>query len=314
MQRVLLIFLILLVSHAAQPYKKITTKNLITSINLYGDELYISSDAGLVEVYDINNTKKLREIKLDQIYDYFGDAIYPKIFSTHTIDGKNILILSQDSNGSSKIQIYNDGGFRKIELNNTSFVNKAYFIDKDRILIGLLSNEIILYSLSKDKIMWITQPSQAVFSDLIVANDFAFSTTEGGIIYIIDIESGKIIKTLEGANFDNVYMLASAKDILLSAGRDKTCGVYDIKSGEFRRLETHFLNYAVGISKDSTFGAISDNENNDILIFDTKTLDKIDILKGGDALPNKIIFIDNHHIVAGFDSRNVLFWKIGVDK
>lgn len=311
MYKILLILLICIATHAIEPYKKITIDNLVTSINLYENKLYISSDAGKVEIYDINNLKKIKEIELDKIYDYFGDTFYPKIFSTHTIDGKNILIISQDSNGSSKMQIYNDSGFKKIELNNTSFINKAYFIDKNRILIGLLSNEIILYDITKDKILWEIQPSNAVFSDLIFSGNFAFSTTEGGIVYIIDIESGRIIKTLEGANFDNVYMLASAKDILLSAGRDKTCGVYDIKSGEFRRLKTNFLSYAVGISFDSTLGAISDNENNDILIFNTRTLDKIDTLKGGDALPNRIIFIDNSTIVAGFDSKNVLFWKLG---
>lgn len=311
MYKILLIILICITSDAIEPYKKITIQNIITSIDLYNDELYISSDLGIVEVYNINNSQKIKEIKLEKIYDYFGDSFYPKIFSTHTIDGKNILIVSQDSNGSSKIQIHNNQGLKTIQLNNTSFINKAYFIDKDRILIGLLSNEIILYSLKSDKILWILQPSQAVFSDLIFNGKFAFSATEGGIIYMIDINKGKIIKTLEGANFDNIYMLASAKNILLSAGRDKTCGIYNINNGEFKRLNTHFLSYAVGISSDSTLGAISDNENNDILVFDTKNLSKIDILKGGDALPNKIIFIDNNHIIAGFDSNNVLFWKLG---
>lgn len=309
--KIFFILLICIAAHAIEPYKKITIDSLITSINLYENKLYISSDAGKVEIYDINNFKKVKEIKLDKIYDYFGEYFHPRIFSTHTIDGENILIISQDSNGSSKIQIYNNSGFKKIKLNNTSFVNKAYFVDKDRILIGLLSNEIILYDINKDEILWEIQPSQAVFSDLIFNDRFAFSTTEGGIVYIIEIDSGKIIKILEGANFDNVYMLASAKDVLLSAGRDKTCGVYDIKNGEFKRLKTNFLSYAVGISNDSTLGAISDNENNDILIFNIKTLSKIDILKGGDALPNKIIFIDNSTIVAGFDSKNVLFWKLG---
>ena len=167
MYKILLIILICITSDAIEPYKKITIQNIITSIDLYNDELYISSDLGIVEVYNINNSQKIKEIKLEKIYDYFGDSFYPKIFSTHTIDGKNILIVSQDSNGSSKIQIHNNQGLKTIQLNNTSFINKAYFIDKDRILIGLLSNEIILYSLKSDKILWILQPSQAVFSDLI---------------------------------------------------------------------------------------------------------------------------------------------------
>ncbi len=312
MYKTILILFICVTVNAIQPYKKIIIDNIITSIDIYNNKLYISTNAGLIEVYDITNYNKIDEIKLEKIYDYFGDSFYPKVFSTHTIDGKNILILSQDSNGSSKIQIYNKN-FKTIKLDNTSFVNKAYFIDKDRILIGLLSNEIMLYNIKDNSVIWSLQPSQAVFSDLIFNGKFAFSTTEGGIIYMIDIDSGKIIKTLEGANFDNIYMLANAKNILLGSGRDKICGIYDINNGEFKRFNTNFLSYAVGISNDATIGAISDNENNDIVVFDIKNLNKIYTLKGGDALPNKIIFINKSHIVAGFDSKNVLFWKLGED-
>ncbi|RAX54036.1 hypothetical protein CCY99_04975 [Helicobacter sp. 16-1353] len=304
-----------LILSANQPYKKITTNNFITSLDLYKNTLYVSTDKGEVEIYNTNTNKKIGSIKLDSINDYFGNKLLPKVFHTHTLDGKNILIVSQDNNSGSKISIYNNKKMYEVKPNNqTSMISKAYFIDSDKILFGSLSNEISLYSLSQKKMIWHIQPSEAVFSDLIFDENTAISTTEGGIIYLIDLENGNIIKSLEGANFDNVYMLASAKNIILSAGRDKTCGIYDKVSGNFKRLETDFLSYAVGISKDSTLGAVSLNENNDILIFNTTTLSRIDILKGGNALPNTIIFIDNENIISGFDSKSILFWKIGDKK
>lgn len=314
MKKIIFYFLFFsLILFANEPYKKITTNNFVTSIHLYKNTLYIATDKGEVEIYNINTNNKIGSIKLDNITDYFGDKIPPKIFQTHTIDGKNILLIGQDSNGSSKASIYNNNKkIHDVKLENqNAMINKAYFIDSDKILLGFLSNEILLYSLSKKQVIWRTQPSEAVFSDLIVEGENAISTTEGGVIYLIDLKNGNVIKSLEGANFDNVYMLASAKNVILTAGRDKTCGVYDKINGDFKRVETEFLSYAVGISEDSTLGAVSFNENNDILVFNTQTLSKIDILKGGDALPNRIIFMDNKNVITGFDSKNVLFWKIG---
>ncbi|MDE6885571.1 MAG: hypothetical protein K2P17_00805 [Helicobacteraceae bacterium] len=311
MQKIILFLLFSIVLNALQPNSKIYTQNFISSIFIYKDILYVSSDNGEVEIYNINSKKKLDSIKLDSISDYFGNKIEPKVFQTHTIDGKKLLILSQDSNGSSKISLYEDRKLVNLDINNAdSIIKKAYFIDNDNILLGFLSNEIWLYNLKQNHIVWRVKPSEAVFSDLIINENEAISTTEGGIIYIIDLKNGKISKELEGANFDNVYMLDSKFNVILSAGRDKACGVYYKNSASFKRLETEFLSYAVALSKDSTLGAVSFNENNDILIFNTANLKKIVLLNGGDALPNSIIFIDNSNIVASFDSKSILFWKI----
>lgn len=297
---------------ANEPYKKIIASSIVTSINLYKNILYISTNDGTIEIYDLNNFKKIKVIKLEPIVDNFNNQLMPKVFQTHTIDGKNILLISQISIGGSQISIYNGVKLKNIELENqSSMISKAYFVDENKILIGFLSNEIWLYDLKENRIIWSTTPSISVFSDLIISKDYAFSTTEGGIIYLINLKNGEIAKELSGANFDNIYMLAFAKNIILSAGRDKSCGIYNIKNDTFKRLETKFLSYAVGISEDSKFGAVSFNENNDILIFETNNLNKIDILKGGDALPNKIIFINNKNVIASFDSKNILFWKIG---
>ncbi|RDU63478.1 WD40 repeat domain-containing protein [Helicobacter sp. MIT 14-3879] len=296
-----------------EPYKKIITKNFIISSMLYKDILYVSTNNGVVEVYNIKSKKNLYNIKLDSIKDYLNNDINPKIFQTHTIDGKNILILSQDSNGDSKLFIYDGLKLNKININSEPIIKKAYFVDNENILLGFLSNEIWLYNIKTNSIIWRQKPSDAVFSDLII-NDYedyeAISTTEGGIIYIIDLKNGNIKKELKGANFDNIYTLVSVKNIILSAGRDRICGIYNKDNNKFRRLHTEFLSYVVGLSKDSTLGAVSYNEDNDILIFKIKNLDRISLLKGGDALPNTIIFINNKSIIASFDSKSILFWNI----
>ncbi len=301
------------VINAIEPYSIITTNNFITSIMIHDNTIFVSTSNGTIEIYDIHTKKKQGDIQLAQISDYFGNKIPPKIFQTHTIDGENILIVSQDSNGSSKLFIYNGRTTTPIQItSNHSIIKKAYFIDNNTIVLGFLSNEIWAYDIVKNEILWSVKPSDAVFSDLIIAKDIVLSTTEGGIIYLIDIKNGTIISQLQGANFDNIHMLASANDIILSAGTDKTCGIYH-KSGKFMRLKTNFIVYAVAISQDSKLGAVSFNENNDILVFSTTSLQHIAMLSGGDALPNSIIFIDNQTIVASFDSKSILFWKLKED-
>lgn len=306
-----IIILMALSLFGLEPYKKIISKNIISSISIYKNILYVSTNNGVVEIYDIKSSKLLGEIKLEHIKDYFDNLMPPRIFQTNSIDGKHILLLSQGDGGSTKLSLYNNKMLEDIKLDIDSIIKKAYFIDNDKILLGFLSNEILAYSLKERRILWRQKPSDAVFSDLILGENEAYSTTEGGVIYILDLANGNIKRVLRGANFDNIYMLASTKDIILSSGRDKICGIYNKNNGKFDRLTTDFLSYAVGISKDSRVGAVSYNESNDILVFNTRTLEKISMLTGGDALPNSIIFIDDKNIVASFDSKSILFWNIG---
>lgn len=305
------IFISFIALFGLEAESKIKISDLVTSINLFKNSLFVSTNAGKIEVFNIQNKKKIHTIKLPKIKDYFDNLIAPKIFQTHTLDGNNILILSQKADGGAEIWLYNLAAkkLKNIDVKKSGIINRAYFVDKNSIALGFLSNEIGLFDINKNEFKWLVSPSQAVFSDMIVDSNFIFSTTEGGIIYMIDIKTGAIKKEFSGANFDNIYKLAQAKDILITAGRDKNCGIYNIANGSFQRIQTEFLAYMVGISPDSKFGAVSFNENNDILVFDTQNLAKIAFLKGGDSLPNGIIFSSNN-IIASFDSNIILFWRL----
>lgn len=302
----------LLAQSPLQLYKRLATEGIVTSIDLYKNTLYVATNKGTVELYSIENFKKIGAIKLPPINDFLGDKIPPKIFQTHSIDGQSVLILSQESGGATLLSLYEGGKIRPLKTSSQT-IARAYFASKDSVILGYLGNEIERLSLKNLATEWKIQPSEAVFSDLVLSGESAISTTEGGVVYVLDVKSGKITKTLQGANLDNVYMLAAARGVVLTAGRDKSCGVYQ-KSGSFKKLETDFLAYAVGISEDSSLGAVSFNEENNILLFKTESLAPIALLKGGDALPNRIIFVQNRLVIAGFDSNSVVVWKIDAIK
>lgn len=296
--------------------QKITTKDSINYISTYKNTLYVSTNSGEVEIYDLQTHKKIDSIKLPNITDLWGKSSAPRVFNTHTRDGKTILIVSQDTADKSNLSVYDNGKLQNIELGEKSgIIKNAFFVNDDEILLSISSFEIIRYNIKKGEIVWSLKPSfleaiNEVFTDLRINGNLAISTTEGGTIYLIDLKSGEVKRILKGANFDYIYMLGTAKNVALTAGRDKICGIYDLQSGDFKRIKTEFIAYATAINSDSSLGAVSYNENGDILIFNTQSLAKIALLTGGNAPTSQVIFMNNSKVLATFGNNEVLFWNL----
>lgn len=295
---------------------KITAKDSINYISTYKNTLYISTNSGEVEIYDLQTRKKKDSIKLPNITDLWGEVSAPRVFNTHTKDGKSLLIVSQDTADKSNLFIHNNGKLQKIDLGEKNgIIKNAFFVNENEILLSISSFEIIRYNIARGEVMWSLKPKfleaiNEVFTDLRIKGDLAISSTEGGSLYLIDLASGEVKRILKGANFDYIYMLGTAKSITLTAGRDKICGVYNLTNGDFKRIKAEFMIYAVAISSDSSRGAVSYNENGDILIFNTQTLATIALLTGGNAPTSQVIFMDNSNVLAAFGSNEVLFWNL----
>ena len=295
---------------------KITAKDSINYISTHKNTLYISTNSGEVEIYDLQTRKKVDSIKLPNITDLWGEVSAPRVFNTHTKDGKSLVIVSQDTADKSNLFIHKNGKLRKIDLGEKSgIIKNAFFVSDDEILLSISSFEIIRYNVARGEVVWSLKPTfleaiNEVFTDLRVNGDLAISTTEGGTIYLIDLASGEVRRILKGANFDYIYMLGTAKNVALTAGRDKICGVYNLTNGDFKRIKAEFIIYAVAISGDSSRGAMSYNENGDILIFNTQSLAKLALLTGGNAPTSQVIFMDNSKVLAAFGNDSVLFWNV----
>lgn len=295
---------------------KITVKDFINYISTHKNTLYISTNSGEVEIYDLQTRKKVDSIKLPNITDLWGESNAPRVFNTHTKDGKSLLIVSQDTADKSNLFIHKNGKLQKIDLGEKSgIIKNAFFVSDDEILLSISSFEIIRYNIARGEVVWSLKPTfleaiNEVFTDLRVNGDLAISTTEGGTIYLIDLASGAVKRILKGANFDYIYMLGVSKNVVLTAGRDKICGVYNLTNGDFKRIKAEFIIYAVAISGDSSRGAMSYNENGDILIFNTQSLAKIALLTGGNAPTSQVIFMDNSVVLAAFGNDSVLFWNV----
>ena len=150
------LFLLILVSslYSAQinsPIQKFISSGAVTDIVYSDNKLYSATDASCVDIFDVSKNEIIKQVKVSQITDFMGDIIDSKVYSVDKI-GEKILILSQAQKGARRVHIYQNG-VTKLVLPYTKklFIAKAKFLDKDTIVLGLLSNEIISYDINKQK-------------------------------------------------------------------------------------------------------------------------------------------------------------------
>ena len=99
--------------------------------------LYIATDSGKIEVFDTNSTKKMVEITLSKIKDFMGDEVPSKILSLDIWKTKRLLVLSQDSDGYSRMHLYEEGKLHTIISKKEKLnIIKAKFLDKENIIVA----------------------------------------------------------------------------------------------------------------------------------------------------------------------------------
>jgi WD40 repeat protein len=189
---------------------------------------------------------------------------------------------------------------------------KARFIDKNKILLGILSNEAVLFDIKNKKEIFRVQLSESKFSDFALNADKsrAVFACESGVLNIIDTRDGKIIKQLEGANVDNVYKVGFNNGIISTAGQDRRAGIYDEKRAKSDYIKASFLVYATALSPSGKVVAFSMDEQNSITIFDTKSKTKIVKLRGHRSTLSSIIFMSEKIIFSSSDDNRIMVWKI----
>lgn len=310
------IFILILNIQAEQlkPYDTIVANGNVIDIVVRSEMLVVSTDKGSVESYKISTKERLNTILFEKIKDFMGDDIYPKVFSVDfsEISG-NYLAVVQATNGFRELYTIKDGQKKKIiDVKEKLFISKAKFIDENRVVIALLSNEYILFDISKHEQIYRSHISYSHFSDFILNEDKSFiaGSSESGKISIINVETGKVEKTLQGANVDNVYKVDFKKDKVLAAGQDRRGIVYDVDMETYSRFDAHFLIYAGALSPSAKKAAFAFTEQNDIVVFDLFQKKKVHTLSGQKSTLNSIVFIDENTLVSGSDDKNIMLWKL----
>jgi len=223
-----------------------TAKDMV----LDGNNLVIATDMGHIEVYNIEENRTVKQISIPNIKDFVGDEIPARVMSTDVIDGKYLLLSDSGKNGYSNLFIYDKNLTQILSPENKSAIIKARFIDKEHILLGYLSNEVSLLDLKSRKELYRVQLSESKFSDFALNEDksqVVFSC-ESGVLNLVDVKSGKVIKELKGQNVDNVYRVDFKKDTVVGAGQDRRGSIYNVKTGKGSYIAGNFLIYSTALT------------------------------------------------------------------
>ncbi len=306
------LFTTILMARDISPDKEIEMGGSVMDMKIIDNLLYVGTDEGALEIYDLKAEKIIEKIQLKKIHDFMGDLMNPKVYSVDVVGDKKLL-LSEGEQGARELYINENNTTTKIiSKKDRLTMQKAKFIDDRYLFLGLLSNEIVLYDLQEKKKLYTYQLSQSKFSDFSLNEDKtqAVIACESGINYLVDVKSGKTIKVLEGGNKDNVFKVDFKNSKVSSAGQDRIGAVYNLKNGSIATFKSPFLIYATGLNDDASLVAFAFGMDNEIAIFDLNTKQKIYNLKGQKSTLNKIIFHDKESVYSGSDDKYIMKWSL----
>ena len=280
---------------------------------LYKGTLVIGTDNGTLKVYDLKEKKFIKTIGLPNVKDFMGDLMPPKVFSVDAIDNKYVLLSDSGKGGYVNVWINEaDKTTQIISAKDKKVIVKARFVDVTHLLFGYLGNEVALYDLQSHKELYRTRLSESKFSD------FALNETkkkvvfacESGILNVVDVATGKVVKVLQGQNLDNVHMVDFKKETVSTAGQDRRGALYDVNSGKGSYISSDFFIYATGLSPSAKKVAFTMTEENTISVYNRNDKSKIAELKGQKSTLNSIIFKDERTVFASSNNSVVMMWKL----
>lgn len=295
-----------------QPVGSFEGSGSVVDIVYKNGKIYSATAASSVDIFDFETKKLLQKIEVPKIIDFAGDLVHSKVYSVDVIEDK-ILILSQDKDGFRRIHIHkNDKTELLFDTNEALAVAKAKFLNKDTILLGLLSNELISYDINKKTYNWSLQVSGAKFSDFVLNEQKSevVVADESGDLKIHDTKNGKRLKLLADQNLDNVFQVDYKKGVIATAGQDRRTVIYVPKVSSAYFVESGFLIYSVGLSPSGKTAAFASDELNNVTVFDTITKATLGKFGGNKMTLTKIIFIDEDRFLVGSDDKTINLYSI----
>ncbi len=289
----------------------ITTNGEVIDLVVKNGKIFATTDNGKVDIFDLKSKKLLKEIKFKKIKDIFGDLNNVRVFSVDTINNK-ILLASQGTKGFSRLYLYYDNTLHKLlDESDKMAIMKVRYINKNQIMIALLSSELILYDLKNKKIIYDKQVSQSKFSDFRLNKDktkMAFSD-ESGAVKIINVKNAKILKNFSGQNLDNVYQLDYKNHTIAVASKDRRCGIYKDDGSLAYHKKSDFIVYSTGLSPSGKLCGYASDSKNNITIFNVLSRENIDRLTKNDAPISNIIFLNENNIITS-NKNKIKFWSL----
>jgi len=316
MKNIILIVLFLLTSLNASSMKKpilsFKASGSVVDMVYKNKKVYTATDAGVVDIFDYKTKKIIKRITVPKIKDFMGDEVDSTVFSVDEIDGQ-LMILSKSKNGYNRVHIYkNSKKTLIIDYKKSLAIIKAKYLNKNTLILALLSNEIISYDIKNAKENYRVQVSGAKFSDFDLSEDkkTLVVTDESGDVNIFNTKNGKNTKTLTGQNLDNVFEIDYKQGVIATAGQDRRVAIYVPKFNSSYHIQANFIVYSVGLSPSGKIVAYASDENNNLTLQNTITKSIIGRFTGNSITLSNIVFINENEFLVASNSPTINVYKI----
>jgi len=293
------------------PTFKLKSLGIVNDFVVHENKIYIANDAGTVDVFDLKTQKLLEFIALEPITSRMGELTSPNILSVDYLNGK-VLIVSIGQDAYRNVWIYENYELKNIINEEKKLtIKEARFVNDERILLGTFASEILLHDLGENYNLYKRHVSQSTLGDITLSEDKSkvIMSDESGEIRILDVKTSDTLKVYSSQNVDNVYHVAYANDVIITAGQDRRVAVYQEGKKDYH-IKSDFLVYCVGIAPSGKTGIYSSGEQSDLQLFNTKTKEKLDRLVGHEGIVNQIKFINEKELFSNERNRYVYYWRL----
>ncbi len=314
MHKIVFLFTLLLAVSNSQDIKPITTIKTSGLVSDFVEDkgyLYVATDEGTVDIIDLSTQEIVRKIHLPTLITARGKTIPARVHSVDRSHGKTLLV-SSGMSAYRNIWIDDGKNLKKIiDEKKHMMPKKVLFTSENKMIFGSFGSDIVLYDTDEGSKLYDRHVSDSTMGDIALSSDKKkmIISDESGNVTLIDVESSKVLKTFSSEHVDNIYKVAYANGIIVTAGQDRRVGIYR-KDGKAYHLNSDFLVYAVGLSPSGSTGAYSSGLEHYLQLFDTNTKKRGDRLVGHYAIPNKILFINETSVISSGDEDRIFFWKL----
>jgi len=307
------IFVISVWAKTLTPTKELKADGAVNDMIIRDGFLIVATDNGSVIRYSLKDLKAQKLLTLDKIKDFMGDDIADNIFSIDLIDDKYLINSDSGQGGFSKLMIMQNDKLNTIfSAEDKLSIIKAKFIDSEHIIFTDVGSTLYYYDLKNRKMLYSKSVSGSKCSDFALNRDKTevVISDESGILRVLAVKSGKLIKEIKRLHLDNVLKVSFEKNWIISGSQDKRAGYYNIKTNQKGFFKASFWVYATGISPSENYFAYAMSADNSITVYNSGTMSKVYELKGQKSVLSVIKFLDNETIFSGSHDDTIMMWKL----
>ncbi len=309
----LLLFTFWLFANDLKPLKEIKIDAAVLDMVVAKNAIYVATDASTVVVLDKNLSIK-KEIKVRKVKDFMGTLNDADIYSVDVM-GDKILFLAQAEDGYAELFIHENNQTKKVlDKSLMLYAKAAKFVDQQRAILVLMSDEVVLYDLQAGKILKKAKAGEYFYSAMAIdkSRRFVVVGDEGGEVIVVDPQTLQRVKLFKDVNKDKILSLAIAAPLIGAGSRaDKKLALYSLQGGKPKTYTNpDFFIYVVGISPDKKYVVYGDNEKYILKVADSNSLDVRHKLIGHKNIINVVRFIDSKTLLTGSETGEILLWRL----